>query len=259
MPSSWPTPGRPPRPDPAPAPAAWNGAAPVKRRRQRADHSAGRLMDQNGSGHTLSGDPPIAPGPVAGAPINLTPEEFPAMKSLATWCVRHRVDRAAAVAGRTHRHDRSSPRRSAPPTPTASRCPTPSRPRPSSCCRRPSRSIAGDREQIVFHTTDGTKVTDPTVMATVNTMLAKVKQVPHVTAHHQSLRPARGRPDQQGRADGLRHGHLRSTGPEHLDPGGQAVRVDRPERRGPEPPGGRGRAGRRSGRQAVLRGHRARA
>jgi putative drug exporter of the RND superfamily len=42
--------------------------------------------------------------------------------------------------------------------------------------------VAGDREQIVFHTTDGTKVTDPAVVASVNAMLAKVKQVPHVTS-----------------------------------------------------------------------------
>jgi RND superfamily putative drug exporter len=42
--------------------------------------------------------------------------------------------------------------------------------------------VAGDREQIVFHTTDGTKVTDPAVVASVNAMLAKVRQVPHVTS-----------------------------------------------------------------------------
>jgi putative drug exporter of the RND superfamily len=42
-------------------------------------------------------------------------------------------------------------------------------------------NVAGDREQIVFHTTDGTKVTDPAVVASVNAMLKKVKRVPHVT------------------------------------------------------------------------------
>jgi putative drug exporter of the RND superfamily len=42
--------------------------------------------------------------------------------------------------------------------------------------------VAGDREQIVFHTTDGTKVTDPAVVASVNAMLAKVREVPHVTS-----------------------------------------------------------------------------
>jgi len=44
-----------------------------------------------------------------------------------------------------------------------------------------SPAIAGDREQIVFHTTDGGKVTDPDVRAAIETMLAKVANVPHVT------------------------------------------------------------------------------
>ena len=43
-------------------------------------------------------------------------------------------------------------------------------------------SVAGDREQIVFHTTNGTPVTDPEVKATIDTMLAKVAKVPHVSA-----------------------------------------------------------------------------
>ena len=42
-------------------------------------------------------------------------------------------------------------------------------------------SVAGDREQIVFHTTNGDKVTDPAVEAAVTKMLAKVEAVPHVT------------------------------------------------------------------------------
>ncbi|HEX3980714.1 MAG TPA: MMPL family transporter, partial [Acidimicrobiales bacterium] len=43
-------------------------------------------------------------------------------------------------------------------------------------------SVAGDREQIVFHTTDGSKVTDPSVQAAVTAMLAKVKDIPHVSS-----------------------------------------------------------------------------
>ena len=43
-------------------------------------------------------------------------------------------------------------------------------------------SVAGDREQIVFHTTNGAQVTDPEVKATIDTMLANVAKVPHVTA-----------------------------------------------------------------------------
>jgi RND superfamily putative drug exporter len=42
-------------------------------------------------------------------------------------------------------------------------------------------NVAGDNEQIVFHTTNGAKVTDPEVQAAVTTMLDKVKQVPHVS------------------------------------------------------------------------------
>ncbi len=40
---------------------------------------------------------------------------------------------------------------------------------------------AGDQEQIVVHTTAGTKVTDPAVMDAVTTMLDKVAKVDHVT------------------------------------------------------------------------------
>ncbi len=42
-------------------------------------------------------------------------------------------------------------------------------------------SVAGDREQIVVHTTNGSKVTDPKVEAAVTAMLDKVKSVPHVS------------------------------------------------------------------------------
>jgi RND superfamily putative drug exporter len=41
--------------------------------------------------------------------------------------------------------------------------------------------VAGDREQIVFHTTNGAAVTDPSVEAVVTTMLDKVRGVPHVS------------------------------------------------------------------------------
>ncbi len=63
--------------------------------------------------------------------------------------------------------------------------------------------VAGDREQIVFHTTDGTKVTDPAVVASVNAMLAKVREVPHVTSapdfspSDPSRRPPRSAPTEK--------------------------------------------------------------
>jgi len=41
---------------------------------------------------------------------------------------------------------------------------------------------SGDNEQVVFQTTGGVKVTDPTVEAAVDQMIAKVATVPHVSA-----------------------------------------------------------------------------
>jgi RND superfamily putative drug exporter len=42
-------------------------------------------------------------------------------------------------------------------------------------------SVAGDREQIVFHTTDGSNINDPAVKASITTMLDKVHGLPHVS------------------------------------------------------------------------------
>ena len=59
-------------------------------------------------------------------------------------------------------------------------------------------------------------VTDPSVEARINAMLAKVAKVPHVTEHRLALR-ARGRqPHQQGQPDRLRHRDVRQAGPESL-------------------------------------------
>ncbi len=44
-----------------------------------------------------------------------------------------------------------------------------------------SPKVSGDVEQIVFGTSPGTKVTDPAVKARIDTMLAKVAKVPHVS------------------------------------------------------------------------------
>ncbi|HVC67575.1 MAG TPA: MMPL family transporter [Acidimicrobiales bacterium] len=40
---------------------------------------------------------------------------------------------------------------------------------------------SGDQERIVFHTTDGTPVTDSSVRVPIEAMMAKVEQLPHVT------------------------------------------------------------------------------
>ena len=142
------------------------------------------------------------------------------MKSLATWCVRHRRRRRPALDRRPGRHDPALPGRRhrlleqllAPPHRVDPG------PRPAAG-RRTQES--GDQERIVFHTTDGTPVTDPQVQATVEEMLTKVERLPHVTSRAEPLldRPRRP-PDQRRQADGLRHRHLRRPEPErHYGPG----------------------------------------
>ena len=102
------------------------------------------------------------------------------MKRLASWCVRHRVIvllgwLAALVlasglsqsVGTAYSNSFSLPN-------TEST-------KALSLLQAAAPAVAGDREQIVFHTTDGAKVTDPSVQATVTTMLDKVKALPHVS------------------------------------------------------------------------------
>ncbi len=102
------------------------------------------------------------------------------MKVLASWCVRHRVIvvllwLAALISvsiisqsvGTAYSNTFSLPN-------TEST-------KALSLLQASAPSVAGDREQIVFHTTNGTKVTDPEVEATINTMLGKIMKVPHVT------------------------------------------------------------------------------
>jgi RND superfamily putative drug exporter len=102
------------------------------------------------------------------------------MKALASWCVRHRLIVVllwlVALVGMTvlsgsigtaYSNSFSLPNTESTEALTLLQAAAP--------------GMAGDREQIVFHTTDGTKVTDPAVQATVEQMLAKVKAVPHVS------------------------------------------------------------------------------
>ncbi len=103
------------------------------------------------------------------------------MKALASWCVRHRVIvvvlwlTALVVTtligrsiGTAYSNNFSLPN-------TEST-------RALSLLQAAAPAVAGDREQIVFHTTGGAKVTDPAVMASVTTMLQEVEKVPHVTS-----------------------------------------------------------------------------
>jgi putative drug exporter of the RND superfamily len=102
------------------------------------------------------------------------------MKALATWCVRHRVMvlllwltalvgtiLISSSVGTAYSNSFSLPN-------TEST-------KALNLLQSAAPKVAGDREQIVFHTTNGARVTDPSVEAAVNKMLAKVKEVPHVS------------------------------------------------------------------------------
>ncbi len=102
------------------------------------------------------------------------------MKSLATWCVRHRLVVVllwvAALVGMTllsqgvgtaYSNNFSLPHTESTEALQLLQAAAPKQ--------------AGDQERIVFHTTDGTPVTDPQVEASITTMLTKVAKTPHVT------------------------------------------------------------------------------
>jgi RND superfamily putative drug exporter len=103
------------------------------------------------------------------------------MKVLASWCVRHRLivvllwlaalvgtSVLSASVGTAYSNSFSLPN-------TEST-------QALSLLQAAAPKQAGDREQIVFHTTGGAKVTDPAVQSSINTMLAKVEKVPHVSS-----------------------------------------------------------------------------
>ncbi|HEV3132164.1 MAG TPA: MMPL family transporter [Acidimicrobiales bacterium] len=102
------------------------------------------------------------------------------MKALASWCVRHRVivvllwltallgtGVLSQSVGSAYSNSFSLPN-------TEST-------QALSLLQQAAPRVAGDREQIVFHTTNGAKVTDPEVQASITTMLDKVAKVPHVS------------------------------------------------------------------------------
>jgi RND superfamily putative drug exporter len=103
------------------------------------------------------------------------------MKALASWCVRHRVivvllwltallgtGVLSQSVGSAYSNSFSLPN-------TEST-------QALSLLQQAAPRVAGDREQIVFHTTNGAKVTDPEVQASITTMLDKVAKVPHVSS-----------------------------------------------------------------------------
>jgi RND superfamily putative drug exporter len=102
------------------------------------------------------------------------------MRGLATWCVRHRrlvvlfwvaalvvVSLIARSAGSTYSNNFSLPNTQSTEALHLLQVASP--------------KVSGDVEQIVLGTSGGTKVTDPAVESRVNTMLAQVATVPHVT------------------------------------------------------------------------------
>jgi RND superfamily putative drug exporter len=103
------------------------------------------------------------------------------MKALASWCVRHRVIVLllwlAALIGMTLISQSVGTAYS-----NSFSLPNTESTKALDLLQAAAPSVAGDREQIVFHTTNGDKVTDPQVQSAVAPMLEKVKQLPGVSA-----------------------------------------------------------------------------
>jgi RND superfamily putative drug exporter len=102
------------------------------------------------------------------------------MKSLATWCVRHRrvvvLLWIAALVGMTLLSRTVGTAYS-----NSFSLPHTESTQALDLLQAAAPRQAGDQERIVIHTTDGTPVTDPAVQATVEAMMAKVEQLPHVS------------------------------------------------------------------------------
>jgi putative drug exporter of the RND superfamily len=102
------------------------------------------------------------------------------MKSLATWCVRHRrvvvLLWIAALVGTTLLSQTIGTAYS-----NSFSLPHTESTQALDLLQAAAPRQAGDQERIVIHTTDGTPVTDPAVQATVEAMMAKIEQLPHVT------------------------------------------------------------------------------
>src|SRR3984957_13074730 len=102
------------------------------------------------------------------------------MRALATWCVRHRrlvvvfwILALVVVSGIAHSVGSDySNSFSLPKTESSDAI---------QLLEAASPKVSGDVDQIVFETSASTTVTDPSVEARINTMLAKVAKVPHVT------------------------------------------------------------------------------
>ena len=102
------------------------------------------------------------------------------MRALATWCVRHRwlvvvfwVVALIAVSGISRSVGSNySNSFSLPKTESSDAI---------QLLQAASPRVSGDTDQVVFGTSGGSKVTDPAVEARIDTMLARLAKVPHVT------------------------------------------------------------------------------
>ena len=101
------------------------------------------------------------------------------MKALAHWCVRHRVvvivlwlaalviaEGAASVIGTDYTNSFSVPNTESV--------------KAFNLLQSADKHLSGDVEQVVFQSTDGVQVTDPSVKQPIETMLAKLAKLPHV-------------------------------------------------------------------------------
>ncbi len=102
------------------------------------------------------------------------------MKAIARWCVRHRLIVVLVWLGALIATSALSQLVGTAYSNTFS-LPNTESTQALSLLESAAPNVAGDREQIVLHTTNGTKVTDPAVQASVDAMLAKVAAVPHVS------------------------------------------------------------------------------
>lgn len=103
------------------------------------------------------------------------------MKALASWCVRHRVVVLllwlAALVGTIAVSNSVGTAYS-----NSFSLPNTESTRALNLLQAAAPKVSGDREQIVFHTTDGTPVTDPAVQARITEMLHQVAKVQHVSS-----------------------------------------------------------------------------
>ena len=114
------------------------------------------------------------------------------MLNLTRWTIAHR--RIVVVAWIVLAVGACSParRRSASATPTTSRCRTPTRSAPSTCCRAASRRRRATPTRSSSDARSGTRRPTPAVRRVIAPMLAQIAQLPHVAGVVEPLRrPAR--------------------------------------------------------------------